>query len=151
MKATILLLVFMGSIGIARAQENQKLKREIETIQAIYEAAVPVDDIDKIMKLYEDDAVYLPAQGGILSGKKAIRTQWLKTLSMNILAFDLETVELSQSGDFVTVVGKTTASIEMKGDTMAIKTKYLNVWKRQSNGDLKLHRGIYNPLTETKP
>lgn len=136
-----------ASVGLAQ-QSNQQLLQQVESLQAKYESAVPENRIDDIMELYEQDALYLPAQGNIRQGKEQIKAAWMRTLSMNIFDFDLQTVKVSSSGNMVTEVGKTIAQVEMNGDTIEIKSKYLNVWRRQDDGQLKLHRGIYNPLTD---
>ncbi len=120
----------------------------VESLQRDYERAVPAKNIETIMSMYEEDAIYMPVQNKILKGKQAIRTGWNRTLAMNILRFELETVEVSGTEELISEVGKTTARIDFNGDTITANFKYLNLWRKQRDGTYKIHRAIYNQLFE---
>ncbi len=149
------LLCFACWIGVeASAQEasfsQAGVEARIQQLQLIYEEAVASKNLRKIMNLYEDDAVYLPFQHVILTGKNEIKKAWDRTFRADLLKFDLELISAEAHGDFIFEVGRTHAIFKLPNGQAPGEFKFLNVWRRQPDGNYKIFRATYNQWVQPK-
>ena len=110
-----------------------------------YVAAHNAADVDRMVALFADDAVLMPADEPTLTGRKAIATHYQQFFDQTASEITLEPVETRVAGDWafervelaVTVPGA-------KGKVMLAKAKYLWILQRQPDGSWKIARAIYN-------
>lgn len=149
MKQTCLLLSIIGATLIACTQspdqitEKEAIKIILE-IHQIYEKAVPEKDLSGIMALYEDEATYLPFQHVILKGKDEISKAWERTFTYPVVSFDLEVISVAVHGDLIHEIGRTHSVFDFNGNKVPGEFKYLNVWRRQANGEYKIYMATYS-------
>ncbi|HYS77847.1 MAG TPA: SgcJ/EcaC family oxidoreductase [Candidatus Dormibacteraeota bacterium] len=110
-----------------------------------YVAAHNAAEVDRMVALFADDAVLMPADEPTLTGKKAIGTHYQEFFDQTASEITLEPVETRVAGDWaferielgVTVPGD-------KGKVLLAKAKYLWILQKQPDGSWKIARAIYN-------
>ena len=148
MKRTIIASI-IGAL-ISCTSTDQFTPQEMEGIilehHKLFESSIPIKNLPLIMSNYDDEAIHMPIQNKILKGKREIAEAWKKTFSYNVIAFDMEIVDVSGSNDWIYEVGITSSTFDFEGKELNKQFKYLNIWKRQMDDSFKIYRGIYNEL-----
>jgi len=111
--------------------------------------------VDSWMAYYSDDAIVLPPNEPLATGKDAIRKTigGLLALPGINLKWTTAKVEIARSGD----IGYSQGTYEMtmndpKGNPVMDRGKYVEVWKKQSDGSWKCTVDTYNSdLPATPP
>jgi ketosteroid isomerase-like protein len=111
-----------------------------------YEAAINSNDADRVMAMYDKDAMILQPDDKIVSGHdnirqwvedyfKAFHTHWTKVATMNWVC-----------GDFGFDQGQDTAVDTPRdgGEAIHWDCKGILIYKRQENGDWLVFRDIWN-------
>lgn len=96
---------------------------------------------------YTDDAILMPPNHSPLEGKQAIEKH-LDELGSLLQGsnFQLSILEVDVQGDTAIVRGTYSNSFTVPGMDVPTEDhgKTMNVWKRQTDGNWKLHRDIWN-------
>lgn len=145
---SVLCLALSSCVQSGPEISEAEAKAIISKIHMVYEKAVPEKDLETIMTLYEDKATYLPFQHVILSGKAEIAQAWQRTFTYPVISFDLETVSVKVNDDLIHEVGRTHSIFDFQGQHVPGEFKYLNVWRRQSDGEYKIYLATYNQWME---
>jgi ketosteroid isomerase-like protein len=120
------------------------VEKERETLMRLdREWSASVKDIDKFMSYYAPDAsVYAPGMP-LAKGPAAIREALTKMLSAPgfSLEFGPTKADVAASGD----VGYTTGTYQATMGGTPEKGKYVEVWKKQPDGQWKVREDIFNP------
>ena len=144
------MLSFVGcSLALLGLHCNQQ--KPAPDTRAADEAAIHQTDIawfkvaaakqlDGLVAYYADDAIVLPPNEPMATGKEAIRKVWAELFSVPGVAITWQPtkVEAARSGDIGYSVG--TYEITMtdpEGKPMTDHGKYLSVWKKQADGSWK--------------
>jgi len=105
------------------------------------------NDLEGAVSYYSDDAMLLPPNAPIATGKQAIRAVW----ASSILSPDATTswqvtkVEVARSGELAYVVGVYQITPKNpKGQPLEDHGKLLEVWKKQADGKWKTVADIFN-------
>jgi uncharacterized protein (TIGR02246 family) len=103
-------------------------------------------DLDATVAYYSDDAVLLPPNEPIVTGKQAIRSSWMSLLSPNIaLSWQANKVDVARSGDLAYVVGAYTLTTrDAVGKPATDHGKTVEVFKKQADGSWKVVADMYN-------
>jgi len=103
-------------------------------------------DVEATASYYMDDASLLPPNAPIQSGKQAIHAAWAGLLgSVDSIAWQPTKVEASRSGDMAYTIGVYQMnSKDAKGRPVADHGKYVEVWKKQADGNWKVVADIFN-------
>lgn len=144
----IICFTAMACEGPPQDLTDEQAMGTILEIHKIYEKAVPEKNLNVIMPLYEDEAIYLPFQHVILKGKEQISKAWERTFTYPVVSFDLEIVSVTTNGDLIFEVGRTHSIFDFDGNQVPGEFKYLNVWRRQPNGEYKIYMATYNQWLE---
>lgn len=120
-----------------------QIKTDIQALEDAWAAALNAQDLDALMALYADDAVSMPDNAPILSGKAAIRKAQEKEFASTPSGrtYSFEVLDVYGDGKTVTETGKSTykdASGKVTGTG-----KYMVVWEKQGDQYLCV-REIYN-------
>ncbi len=108
-----------------------------------FELAFYRGDADTISRMYTEDAEFLIPEAPIVSGREAIAQVWKSIVGSGGNTTRVTTGEVQESGDdWAYEVGAFSASAP---DGKVLNAgKYIVIWKRQSTGDWKIHRDIFN-------
>lgn len=101
------------------------------------QAAAAARDLERIMSMYADDAVYLPISAPTATGRVAIRELWTRFLA--IPGFEnrsrLASLEVSRAGDIGYTRGTfETSMLDPGGAAVVERGAWVTVWKRGADG-----------------
>lgn len=150
----ISLLVLLASLCLSAACQTQPAadtraadEATLRNLDAEWSKAAGAKDIEKTVSYYSDDALVMPPNSPVLQGKAAVRAMWQGMLNMPGFGggWKVTKVEIARSGDLGYVTGtyefnETDANGKPKTD----KGKYLEVWKKQADGNWKCVADIFN-------
>ena len=99
-------------------------------------------DADTISRMYTEDAELLIPDAPVVSGREAIAQVWRSIVGSGGSSVRVSTGEVQESGDWAYEVG---AFVTSAPDGKFLNAgKYIVIWKRQSLGEWKIHRDIFN-------
>jgi ketosteroid isomerase-like protein len=120
-------------------------KDEIEAANEAYGKAVANQDIAAVVALYSQDAILLPPDAPVAQGSDAIRAVLQGYMDAGAQSLALETTALDDQGDLVVDVGRYTLGMQPPGaDPITDVGKYLQVYKRQSDGSFRIAYDCFN-------
>ncbi|MFZ1704972.1 MAG: DUF4440 domain-containing protein [Saprospiraceae bacterium] len=126
-----------------------QVKADIQKFEDQWADVLNKRDLTSLMAMYADDAISMPNDAPIISGKAAIQAQqekeWAEDKNNFVISF--ETLDVYGDGDIVTEFGKTT----VKDADGAVKYtgKYACVFKKVGDNYLCI-REIYNSDAKSK-
>jgi ketosteroid isomerase-like protein len=97
-------------------------------------------DVEKTVSYYSDDAVVMPPNIPTLTGKEPIRSLWKSMIDSPTFSggWKVTKVEVARSGDLAYVSGNYEFNEkDDSGKPLTDKGKYLEIWKKQSDGGWK--------------
>lgn len=142
--SAVCLLAFTACEQAAEAPADlAQIKTDIQALENAWAAALSTQDLDALMALYADDAVSMPDNAPMVTGKAAIREQQEREFAGTPagMTFSFEVLDIYGDGNTVTETGKSTyrdAAGEVTGTG-----KYMAVWEKQGD-TYRCVREIYN-------
>lgn len=128
----------------------------IKSADAQWAKAAAAKDVDATVGYYSDDASLLPPNAPMASDKASIRAAWAGLLGPGTtLSWQATKVEAARSGDLGYVIG--TYQLESKdaqGKAESDRGKFVEVWKKQADGNWKAAVDIFNsdlPVAKPEP
>jgi len=113
---------------------------EITAVNRQFEAAARSQDLDGLAALYTADAMALPPDGPIVTGRPDIKQMWgMVAQELGLKEVRLRTVSFEQEGSLGHEVGE--ATLAVAAGTLVVK--YMVVWKK-TDGQWRIHRDIWN-------
>jgi uncharacterized protein (TIGR02246 family) len=88
--------------------------------------------LDKVVEIYSEDAVYLPPHHAALHGRAAICEYLEGPLFHGVTDLKFEVTYIKESGDLAYDVGRYSMTVpQQDGSKKADRGKYLAVWRRE--------------------
>jgi len=106
-------------------------KTPLEVLEGIA-SIFPTGNIDKLLTLYDPDAVFVAEPGKIVKGLEAIREGLGNMLALN-LDFDLRPKKVLEMGDTALVISQWTMKVPASGEVV-VSGKSSDVVRRQEDG-----------------
>lgn len=136
----IFLLLLLAFSTACQTQATSTDEAALRKLDDEWSKAAGSRDVDKTISYYSDDAVVMPPNIPTLTGKEPIRTLWKSMLGSPDFSggWKATKVEVARSGDLAYVSG--TYEFNEKDDSgkpITDKGKYLEVWKKQADGNWK--------------
>ena len=107
-----------------------------------FEEAFFRGEADTISRMYTEDAEWLVPEAPIVRGREAIRQVWASIIGSGGNTVRVDVLEVQESGDWAYDIGTFKASAPDGNVLNAGKS--IVIWKRQSTGERKIHRDIFN-------
>lgn len=120
---------------------------EITQVGAELGAAILAYDVDGMARAYAPDAIIMPPGGPEVVGQDAIRAWFQGAVDrFRFEEYRVTTSELVAHGDWALRRGGMFWRLAPKNgdDAITLDTKFLQLWRRQSDGSWKILRGIWN-------
>ena len=96
--------------------------------------AFAAGDIERVMELYEPDAVIVPQPGQVMIGAEQVRAALQGFLDVNV-RFSADTAEVIQTGDLALVAAQWSATIDgPDGERVVLGGVSSDVMRRQADG-----------------
>ena len=132
-----------GATSDTRAADADALRK----LDDEWSRAIGARDVEKAISYYADDAVVMPPNIPTLTGKEPIRSLWKSMLDSPSFTggWKATKVEVARSGDLAYVSGNYEFNEkDDSGKPIADKGKYLEVWRKQTDGSWKCVAGMFN-------
>jgi uncharacterized protein (TIGR02246 family) len=141
------LVLFASGCGQQAPKDTRAANESaIRDLDAQWSKTAATKDVDATVSFYSDDASLLAPNAPIASDKQSIRAAWASLLGPDTsLNWQASKVDVARSGDLAYVVGvyqMTTKGPEGKPTTD--HGKFVEVWKRQTDGNWKTVADIFN-------
>jgi ketosteroid isomerase-like protein len=102
-------------------------------------------DAASVAALYTEDAVALPPDVPMISGRAEIEEFWRGQMAAGVRRIDLAPLRLAGSGDVLHEVGRATITFQPEGgEAITLTGKYVVVWERDPAGGLALAVDMWN-------
>jgi ketosteroid isomerase-like protein len=104
-------------------------------------------ELDKLLELYEPDAVIQSAGQAPVVGAKAIREFWRATFASYRVELVPDVFEETAFGDVAVVRGNAAGKLVPRagGDTVAVNSWFMQVYRRRPDGTWHFWRGTNGP------
>lgn len=128
----------------ARASQDgkQRLRREIDSLNAAMMAAFRRGDLRAVARFYADDARIVGPRRSVTAGREAIDRYWTGVAGAK--SWKLEVVDVGGSRDDAYQVGVSSLTTVRDGAEATYTTDFVVIWKRQPNGEMKIALDLYN-------
>ena len=118
----------------------------IRDLDTQWSKTAAANDLEGTLSFYSEDAILLPPNTPMAADRQAIRESWAELLGAGAsLSWQPTKAEVSRSGDLAYVAGTYTSSFkDPQGKPATENGKYVEVWKKQSDGKWKVVVDTYN-------
>jgi len=119
----------------------------LKNLDAEWSKAAGAKDVEKTASYYSDDVLVLPPNMASIQGKQGARAMWQGMFSVPGFGggWKVSKVEVARSGDLAYLTGTYELSeTDPSGKPSTDKGKYLEVWKKQPDGNWKCVIDMFN-------
>jgi ketosteroid isomerase-like protein len=121
------------------------IRDEVDAFDEAYEKAVANQDATAIAGLYSHDAFFLAPNAPLAKGRDAIQGVVQGLIDAGAQSLELETIALEEAGGMIVEVGRYTLGLQPPGAALVTDVgKYLQVFKRQADGSLRISYDCFN-------
>ena len=154
--SAVVMLTFTGSCQLMRQKEPDKATSEaaLKKIDEEWSKAAGSKDVDKTVSYYAPDATLLPPNAATTSGKESIRKIWKDIFAAPGFSggWTANKVEVANSGEIGYASGTWDFKWkDAKGKPAGDHGKFVEVWKKQSDGSWKCAVDIWNSDLPLQP
>lgn len=145
-KQTFGVILVVASFGAAQAGPAS----DIEAITAVlntYEQVLNASDLDGVMRLYEEDGVFMPQHSPSAVGHDAVRQAYENVFKMIKLDIDFDIIEVERIAPgwaFARTNSAGTVTILADGARLAEANQELFIFRKQSDGQWKIARYAFS-------
>ncbi len=129
------------------ASSVQPTEQTLRDLDAQWSKAAAAKDLEQTVAYYSDDAIVLPPNTASATTREAIRNAWKDMLASPgfVITWKPIRVELGKSADLAWVSGTYEVTMnDPTGKPIHDRGKYLEVWKRQPDGNWKCGADMWN-------
>lgn len=155
---TSLLLVSFVCVALCAGAQTKSTDPDVAAIRKAIDqfiASYNTGRVDDLLKVYSADFVDMSQGEHTLRGRNAIddTAQRIRdTFRKFNPHLEVDTEEIIVSGDYAFDRGELTVSLTPKagGDPVIVKRRFLEVWRKESNGEWRVIRAMDNAVSEHK-
>ena len=138
--------ILLLGVGCKRQASVVEEEQTIRDLDVRWAQTAATHDVDATVAYYTDDAVLLPPNEPLVTGKAALRASWATLLSPNVvLSWKANKVDVAQSGDLAYLVGSyELSSKDAQGRPVSDRGKIIEVFRKQADGSWKVVADMYN-------
>ena len=127
------------------------IEQAIQDGDAQFAETLARGDMEAFGALHTEDTLLLPPNAPQLSGRQAVVSFYKEAVDAGYKNFSFSSVQVGSDGDLAYNVGRYSADVPTDEGTTTDSGKFVDVYKRQSDGSWKIHVSIFNgdtPLPE---
>ena len=149
MRRALLCLTTLAAIACmpAAAPLSEEDVAAIKALGPALDEAAFANDVDGILSLFTDDAVFMPPNAPVVSGR-AEYAPWIEAAlsSMSISVHSIELTDVEGAGDFAVAWGVFSEEFTLEGaeEPFVDQGKILFLLRRQEDGSWRFTREIWN-------
>lgn len=138
-------LICATLLGCAATPDREKDRQAVEKLLRTYETGINTDNVDLIMSVYAEDAVWLPSHVRALSSKTAIEARYRRELDRIYLKKRYHLHEIVIAGDwgFIRATSEGIVGVKATGQEQPESHDDLFIVQKR-NGSWSITRYIYN-------
>jgi ketosteroid isomerase-like protein len=157
-RGVLLLVALIGACRTAtpvagpQALEDRAIQRELAAVNTAMAATFNRGDYLGAARFYTDDAQIIGAGGVRVTGREAVDRYWTSIPAGS--TWRLDVLDAGGSRNSIWQLGRSTLVMPSRngdGTTNTSIVDFLGVWKRQSDGTLKLYIDMYVPTPRPRP
>jgi ketosteroid isomerase-like protein len=129
------------------AQGEADLKAKFSEMNKKFSQMMVDGNHSEMLNWYADDAISMPSYQPMIKGIDALKKaqEMDKKSGTKITAFNLETTDIIEAGNYFMEIGLYTISLDIPGmGSVDDNGKYMNVWEKQEDGSMKIKADIWN-------
>jgi ketosteroid isomerase-like protein len=157
LKSVIVKKIYLCALIVLLVAACQTKKHFLTDMDAIhgwtenYMAAIKTTDVERLLSLESDDICYLPPNQPIVSGKEAARKWFEQYFNYFSPEEKLIILNLETKDDYAFLKGRYTffGKVKQSGEEFRDNGKFIDIFKRQPNGDWKRTQHIWNSDNRT--
>ena len=113
---------------------------EVKAADAGWAEAATSKSAERMVEFYDDKGVFIGQDGKVVCGRESLKAAWVAFFSTPgiKLTWQVQVVEVSQSGDVAVSYGPWQIEQGQLGQTITRAGTYVFVWKRQADGKWKV-------------
>jgi len=145
MKRSAVFVLMAGLLAVASPARAGDVEAAIEAANAKMVADYAAGDAKAIAEAYAEDAVMLPPDATVVSGREAIAKLWKGWIDDGLKDLTLKSTAIESAGDLAYEVGD--FSLQVPGEDGKLTTapgNYVVVWKRGGDGVWRLKVDTWN-------
>jgi uncharacterized protein (TIGR02246 family) len=122
-------------------------ERAVREADAAWSKAAAAKDVEGYLSFFAEDALSLPPNAPMLTGKESMRKDLSEAMASPgfALSWQANKVEASRGGDLAYSIGTYQGTMnDAKGKSVTERGKYVTVWKKQPDGKWKVVVDVYN-------
>jgi uncharacterized protein (TIGR02246 family) len=153
-RKSIVLVLALGLIltvvFLLYAQSGNKDMDKLRATMKEFVEAYGAINIDKVVSMYTEDAMYLIPDMEILKGRAAIKENFAKGTASRV-EFNQQVVELKIEGNLAYEVTNQIVTVHMKDQsTQTFPNKFFHLWQKQKDGSWKVLIDMVNSRPNKK-
>ena len=122
----------------------QQVPAETAATNHRFEQAFNRGDAAAVAALYTENAILLPPDADMMTGRQAAQTFWQETYGSGARNLSLKTVSVESYGDAAREIGRFSLDVPGQGgQTTRVEGKYVVIWKKTADG-WRLDTDIWN-------
>jgi uncharacterized protein (TIGR02246 family) len=152
MPRSVALILVAGLLAFASPARAGDVEDAIEAANAKMVAEYAAGDSKAIAEAYTEDAVMLPPDATVVSGRAAIAKLWKGWIDDGLKDLTLKSTAIESAGDLAYEVGD--FSLQVPGEDGKLTTapgNYVVVWKRGGDGVWRLKVDTWNDAPAPQP
>jgi ketosteroid isomerase-like protein len=145
--AYLALVSFVSGCGQQAPKDTRAADESaLRDLDAQWSKAAAARDVDATVSYYSDDASLLAPNAPAVGDKQGIHAAWHALLGPDTsLSWQASKVDVARSGDFAYVMGVYQLTTkDARGNFTTDRGKYVEVWKKQTDGSWKTAADIFN-------
>ena len=146
-RRSLVVLLLLLSTACQTQQATSADETTLRKLDDEWSKAAGSRDVEKMIAYYSDDAVVMLPNIPTLTGKEPIRTLWKSMVESPDFSggWKATKVEVARSGDLAYISGNYEFNEkDNSGKPITDKGKYLEVWKKQTDGSWKCVANMFS-------
>jgi ketosteroid isomerase-like protein len=141
----LILICLLSCKHSAESLSKAEMRAIVEKQNEILGNCFTTGDADQLAEIYSDSAKLSPNGSRFITGRDSIKSFWKEDFKTSKV-LKMETLVLTINGDenYIYETGKAFSEILYNDSVYHARVKYINVWRKQSDGAYKLDVDFWN-------